>query len=402
MILAINRDMDQPSCQSELAPLSWASSKAEPDALPFLLLADDLTGACDASVAFVQQGFSATVLLGDSSPSHCSSATLLAVVTQTRDLTPEQARARMLDLPQLRNFNFQKVFHKVDSAGRGNPGAEMAVLFERTGCDAVVYAPAFPAAGRVVVNGVLHVSDFAGQSRQVDLAGLIPEPYRTQIARIPVGDPEAVRAAMTAARSVERNLWICDAVAEQDLAAVAVGAEALNLRLLWVGSAGLAAQVARLQAGGAASRPAEQAFPHGQSRSLVLSGTDHPVTIAQMEQCARRAVRLTLDASPLPRFDAACLQIDWSRITPEALRDFWQRLHVADQPPVSLLVLTGGDTAAFVLEALGACSLRMGGELEPGIPWSRIQGGLAEGVLLVTKSGGFGTPDSLMQCLNFS
>jgi uncharacterized protein YgbK (DUF1537 family) len=60
------------------------------------------------------------------------------------------------------------------------------------------------------------------------------------------------------------------------------------------------------------------------------------------------------------------------------------------------LVLTGGATARFVCERLGAHGVRLEGELQPGVPYGTLHGGLWHGVQVVTKAGGFGTPDTLL------
>jgi uncharacterized protein YgbK (DUF1537 family) len=121
-----------------------------------------------------------------------------------------------------------------------------------------------------------------------------------------------------------------------------------------------------------------------------------------MDKLAGSAVLLDLDAATLPQFAAGYAMIDWTRATEVSLRSFWQRLHADPSAPRTALVLTGGETAAFVLRALGATALRLCGEVERGIPWSRVEGGLAAGTLLITKSGGFGTPQSLVACVEFS
>ncbi|MYA79184.1 MAG: four-carbon acid sugar kinase family protein, partial [Acidobacteriia bacterium] len=36
----------------------------------------------------------------------------------------------------------------------------------------------------------------------------------------------------------------------------------------------------------------------------------------------------------------------------------------------------------------------------PGIPWGRLEGGLADGTTVVTKSGGFGGPDLLLRVVD--
>lgn len=398
--------MPSPHLQSVLPPTANAfpqDGKTQTAAgCRILLLADDLTGACDASVGFVHQGFTAAVLLKTEAAEQLPAEDLLAVVTDTRALEPEAARERVLAQSQLRNCNGLNIFHKIDSAGRGNPGMELEALAQQTGCEAIVFTPAFPTAGRTVRDGRLFVSDFSGQAKVVELAELIPAPLRDRIAHIPAGPAATVQAAMVEHCSAGRNLWICDAASEADLAVLVEAASGTKLRLLWSGAAGLAAAVAGHLAREGRIKPACTPLPHPEGRTLVISGTDHPVTMAQMEELDSHAVALQLDAPELPAFDCGRVQMDWAQVSPESVRAFWRHLHKADPRPIAVLVLTGGDTAAFVLEALGARALLLGGELERGIPWSRVQGGMAEGSLVVTKSGGFGSPMSLRQCAEFS
>jgi uncharacterized protein YgbK (DUF1537 family) len=60
------------------------------------------------------------------------------------------------------------------------------------------------------------------------------------------------------------------------------------------------------------------------------------------------------------------------------------------------LVLAGGAVARLVCERLGAHSVRLNGELQPGIPFGQLQGGRWDGLRVVTKAGGFGTPQTLL------
>ena len=60
------------------------------------------------------------------------------------------------------------------------------------------------------------------------------------------------------------------------------------------------------------------------------------------------------------------------------------------------LVLTGGDTARAVLQAIGVTGLRVWGEAEPGVPCSTAIGAWQGPV--ITKAGGFGDPSTLMRC----
>ena len=56
-------------------------------------------------------------------------------------------------------------------------------------------------------------------------------------------------------------------------------------------------------------------------------------------------------------------------------------------------LITGGDTAFATLKALGCCSLEPIGEVIPGIPVSVLPNGMT----LITKAGGFGSPQALLE-----
>ena len=63
--------------------------------------------------------------------------------------------------------------------------------------------------------------------------------------------------------------------------------------------------------------------------------------------------------------------------------------------PVEAVVATGGDTAVALLERIGTPVLQVMGELLPGIPYCRLEFG-GRRLWLVTKAGGFGTPETLI------
>jgi uncharacterized protein YgbK (DUF1537 family) len=58
------------------------------------------------------------------------------------------------------------------------------------------------------------------------------------------------------------------------------------------------------------------------------------------------------------------------------------------------LVMTGGSTAVRVALRLDASGIRLGGEVEAGVPWGTLIG--PNPYRVVTKAGGFGGPDTLV------
>ena len=59
---------------------------------------------------------------------------------------------------------------------------------------------------------------------------------------------------------------------------------------------------------------------------------------------------------------------------------------------VRRLIVAGGETAGAVVTRLQVRSLRIGAEIDPGVPWTYAEGG-GEPMLLALKSGNFGAPD---------
>jgi uncharacterized protein YgbK (DUF1537 family) len=58
---------------------------------------------------------------------------------------------------------------------------------------------------------------------------------------------------------------------------------------------------------------------------------------------------------------------------------------------VTQLIVAGGETSGAVVQALDVTALRIGPQIDPGVPWTATEGN--KPILLALKSGNFGTPD---------
>jgi uncharacterized protein YgbK (DUF1537 family) len=61
---------------------------------------------------------------------------------------------------------------------------------------------------------------------------------------------------------------------------------------------------------------------------------------------------------------------------------------------VKRLVVAGGETSGAVVSRLGVTSLRIGREIDPGVPWTYAE---PAGLHLALKSGNFGTRDFFLK-----
>ena len=342
--------------------------------LECLLIADDLTGACDAAVHFARRGYRTHVRLD----SHGEEVSVLAISAESRDLSAAELRRVMDDLAQqLPVAQARILFKKIDSTLRGNVGAEIAAARTAFGCETAVITPAFPAMGRTVEGGYLRVA----AAEAIHLAARLLSQGVESCAHVP---PSAVSAAIQAgARFIS-----VDAACDRDLDTIAAAGLESGRRILWAGSAGLSSALARtLPWGGplALGSPLGTA-PRPASSVLFCIGSDHPVTVEQQRHLLA-----------LGRREHVVLNLPVRQISLERVRELVGNAAGA----ATALVLSGGDTASLVCRALGVRHIQLEDEILPGIPWGYLSGGAFDQWRVATKSGGFGAPHALIQVADF-
>jgi uncharacterized protein YgbK (DUF1537 family) len=327
------------------------------------VLADDLTGACDAAAAFLRTGRTVRVWFG-TVVAFSAPESVQAFNTDSRSLSPNRAARAVSEAAETLGSDPNKLFFKkVDSAARGPLAAELLAAHRSLATRAILLAPAFPAAGRTVQNGILRVQDPVGAASEIPLADLFPLYSRAEIAMISA--PSDLASALDRGKTI----FICDSQTQADLEAIAVAAQQLP-SLLYAGSAGLAHALASL-----IQMKLPVAFIPPVSRTLLIAGSPHPVTKRQLENLERTQSDSVHVLEIHSTFRAtARIRSAFRSFAPQAL------------------ILTGGDTALLAVHALEAHSFLLQGEIAPGMPWGLVQGGVAHGCLVVTKSGGFGAP----------
>lgn len=264
------------------------------------------------------------------------------------------------------------LFKKIDSTLRGHVAAELAAICPALGRRAVLFAPAFPAQGRIVRDARLLVK---GAPSSGDLRALLS---RAGLPATHVDSPSA--DGLRAALRIGARAFVCDAASDADLDRIARAGLALRPRPLFVGSAGLARALARtLRRRRAAAIP-----PHPRWPVVAVVGSASPISRIQV-QCLERS-----------RHRAPILQIDWqhepTRKDLARVRDLGR---LAACVPHAHYVLTGGETARAVLAARGIRALRLLGEVEPGVPFAMAR----DGTLVCTKAGAFGGAQTLVRCV---
>ena len=124
----------------------------------WLILADDLSGAADAGVAFALRGLVTEVHWGEAPGSAASSAEVIAFDTGSRRLDAAGAAQRQVEVLRRLRAPGMALFKKIDSTLRGQPAAEIAAIHQYVAAR-VILAPANPAMGRSTRGGRVFVRD---------------------------------------------------------------------------------------------------------------------------------------------------------------------------------------------------------------------------------------------------
>jgi uncharacterized protein YgbK (DUF1537 family) len=405
---------------------------------PWLIIADDLTGAADCAIAFAKRGLESVVAWEKHTDAR--GVQVLSVDAGTRRLPPEQAAKLQVDVLAAHYRAGLRLYKKIDSTVRGQPAAELAALLGYVPAQSegrprlAILAPAFPGTGRITVNGSIvvqgvpleqtplwareHTYASANLVEMLASAGLRAEVLPLDV----VANPENVFAHLVRARSRGLAAVVCDAKTEADLAAVAAGSLPLADEVIWVGSAGLAAALAVADTADA-QPPKMPPLMSGHKNVLVVVGTLAEASRLQAKTLVEaglvRHVVISPDAlfagPPSPAWQQGCQQL---ALGLAAHDDVLLELEQAANPDLSRgallserlaefiegagnafagLIATGGDTVYALLSKLGVHSIRLLDEVEPGVPLGITAGAVR--LPLVTKAGAFGDAQTLRRSL---
>ena len=357
-----------------------------------LILADDLTGACDAAVQFRMRGVTTVVTV---TPEFLlpSSWDVFAVNCETRDLVARERERRIRKVARnLASHSPKLVFKKIDSMMRGNPGFEILAAMDAFDCDIALITPAFPEMGRFVRDGYLQV-DSQSSWLPIEVAGHLRMQGLDTCLHVSAAD------LSSAIEGGERYISV-DTTCREDLDAVVMTALPSNRRILWAGSAGLASAVA--SAIFSASPRLRAPPPRTGLPVLFCIGSDHPVTAAQVSALARHYSLQVFEAAQtsagqiietLGQGKHVIVALDCREISSEQIQRLFQEVKLR----VSALALSGGTTAALVCGALQAAAIDLQDEIITGLPWGFLMGGCWDRIPVATKSGAFGGSRALIQ-----
>ena len=412
-------------------------------------IADDFTGATDLANMLVRAGMRTVQTIGiPQAGDEAIAADADAIVVALKSRTIPAADAVQQSLAALRWLRAQgcsRFFFKYcstfDSTDAGNIGPVAEALMAELGTDFTLACPAFPENGRTIFRGHLFVGDVLLNASGMEHhpltpmrdPNLVPVLARQSQGKVGLLRYDAVMRGAQAARNQAQQLRadgvklaIADAISNGDL--IVLGEAFADLPLLTGGSGlalGLPAQYRRAglitEHGNAAQLPAVA------DAAIVLSGSCSRATNAQVAHW--RASRPAFQIDPLALAEGQPMVVEAldfvqrhagqtvlvyatsapehvaqvqktlgveraGKLVEEALGRIARALH-ADG--VRRFVVAGGETSGAVVQALDVRALRIGPQIDPGVPWTATIGD--DPVALALKSGNFGTVDFFEKAL---
>jgi uncharacterized protein YgbK (DUF1537 family) len=404
------------------------------------VIADDMTGAADTGVQFCPLVGPVLVTSVDSVHQTVDTApAAIAISTASRADQPHRAATRVAAAYQrLAPLSPDNLYKKIDSCLRGNLGAELDILLEKSSARACFVAPALPTQGRTTVHDVHYINNIPVAHTEMGrdpvspvtesrVSRLLASQSSQTVAHIDLAEveqPDHVLSARVQELLAQgfRHL-VFDATENRHLESIA-GLLMQFQSIIPVGSAGLAAAIAGTRTKG--QKIIAPLHPRIISWLMVcgsLSGVINKQLTALCGAYNFAELRISLahlDESGVP---AATEMLDRAA-------DQWQppgliiRTDPASRPPTLTdpsrlirafaefgaavarrvhpegLLLSGGDTADAVRTALGAEALMVYEEVEPGVISAALVGGAHHGLPVFTKAGAFGTVDTLQRIVS--
>jgi uncharacterized protein YgbK (DUF1537 family) len=393
-----------------------------------IILADDLSGAADCAVPFARAGFSPEVFLQPECAAR-TDAPIVSIDLNTRELTPEQAvQVTSRTLRLIRSTRETVWYQKIDSTLRGNIGPDVLETVGAIPAKRVIFcAPAFPATGRTTIQGRVFVNGVPLEKSGVNtrwssgksISDLFAEVgLNTRAFSLDVIRPGSSNILRHLENSPGVTVAVCDAETNNDLLAVAKAGLQILEQSIFVGSAGLAHQIATLLG-------TEQRFENHpllpDKPILVVVGSKSPASRAQFEHLSNlsginllrlpvAALKSETDSSITDGLTSAVAGRQDLAITTELTESLSDQQGAALMQALgrklkpfldkfSALVLTGGETARGLLSESEIGRLRMMDEIEPGVTLSITAGKLE--LPIVMKAGAFGTQATLLNAAHF-
>jgi uncharacterized protein YgbK (DUF1537 family) len=401
------------------------------------VLADDLTGAFDTGVQYRNWGLSVEVLIGDiKDVSKLDGVDVVVVDTESRGLKKEDAFLRVYRATEiLTKLGVEMIYKKVDSTLRGNIGTELDAAMEASKIKFTFFAPAYPTYKRTTLSGKHYVNNKPlDKTEYVDelgaktakISAIIGVQSKRKVGLVRFDTVKrgvnSIKTRIEALKKDGVEVAIFDALTEKHLIDIV---RAAGDTRMFVGSAGLASEMPLglwirnpkpvLSVCGSTRRLSRTQIRNLQDRlgfkevqigvlKLINGKVAKKVEVERCVSEAVEALKAGVDVSIISSPKESSAKDFVSYALQRGLKETEAKLFVEEaigeitstilkEVDVLSLIMTGGATSLIICQKLGVDRVYIAEEIEPGMPLLT----LSNGMHAVTKAGGFGHEDSLVQ-----
>jgi 3-dehydrotetronate 4-kinase len=420
-----------------------------PEKLLLGCIADDFTGATDLAGTLVRGGMRTIQAIGPPKEGESfTGADAIVVALKSRTAPRADAVAQSLAACRwLRTNGARQIYFKYcstfDSTPAGNIGPVADALLAELGANFTIVCPAFPETKRTIYQGHLFVgaellSDSAMRHHPLtpmtdsNLLRLMGAQTKAPVELVPWPIVRQGSAAIVAVfdrlRRDGHTYAVVDVIEDADL--LALGEACADLALLTGGSGAALGLPGNFRKKGLlAPRSDVEDLPEAGGAAAVLAGSCSAATLRQVEHMKARHPAFKLD--PIALDENAGREItralDWAisklplepiliytSAPPDEVGQVQARLgrgragalleeamaeiaRALVSESVRRLVIAGGETSGAVVAALRIPALRIGRQIDPGIPMTFSTS--TPHLALALKSGNFGTDDFFTKAL---
>ena len=405
-------------------------------------IADDFTGATDLANNLVRAGMRVVQSIGVPVEKLNADVDAVVVALKSRTMAPSEAVAHSMQaLAWLQAQGAQQIYFKYcstfDSTPQGNIGPVTEALMDALTTDFTIATPAFPDNQRTVFKGHLFVGEVllneSGMQNHpltpmtdANLVRVLQAQCKRKVGlidyRVVAQGETAIRSRIDQLRRQGVGLAVVDALSNDDL--LRLGPALKGMPLVTAGS-GLA--IGLPTNFGVVSSAAASELPAATGLQAVVSGSCSLATNRQVLAFIK-AGRPALGIDPLRIAAGAAVAAEalawaepliptgpvlvYSTADSNAVKSVQGHLGVEEagamvertiaaiarglvERGVRQLVVAGGETSGACVQALNITQMKVGGQIDPGVPWCHAQSDAADakGLHLALKSGNFGSDD---------
>ena len=406
-------------------------------------IADDFTGGTDLAGMLVKAGMRTVQMIGVPQEPIADDVDAVVIALKSRTAPVEEAIEESLAaLHWLQAAGCRQIYSKYcstfDSTSKGNIGPIAEVLMAALNTRFTIACSAFPANARTIYKGHLFIGDVLLSDSGMRHHPLTPmtdanlvRVLQAQVkGKVGLVDHSVVKQGSNAIKerfdALETggiNFAVVDALSDEDL--IAIGAACADMPLVTAGS-GIALGLPQnyRAADLLATDVVADALPKTDGYRAVISGSCSVATQAQVEKMKAHHPAFQVDPLELANGrDVVSAALEWAKAhlatgpvliyataTPESVKAVQQKLGVERagslvekalakitqglvRMGVGQLIIAGGETSGAVVKALSVKGLRIGKEIDPGVPWTTALTDIAQTkpLALALKSGNFGT-----------